>query len=140
VFTGGLFIRLVVFPNYPIIFLSALSICIAAMFSDAVVSHILQQQFNDQQQQWWAIANRYLLINGNLLMICSFLPRWPMAHICLRLIILACLLFSGSLYALSLLTRPLIPMLTPSAGLSMIVLWCVFFGVCVFNFKKKYYE
>ena len=128
------------FPNYPAVFLSALLLSIVAMLNDAVISHILQSHFGEKQQHWWAIANRYLFINSALLLICSFLPRLRFVGLCLGLIILACLLFSGSLYALSILERPLVPMLTPTAGLSMIVLWCGLWGVCLFNFKKKYYE
>ena len=129
-------VELNVIPTHRIIFVAALLILACTMISDAVISHIPNARFSMQQQQWWALANRYLFINTTLLMIVSYLPAWRLLKLIFALIIAACLLFSGSLYALCLLDRPPVPLLTPIAGMSMILLWLLVSVVCLIKFKK----
>ena len=106
---------------------------LVAIFLDAMAAHALKDALDEQHQNTWSIAGKYLLIQSLALIVLSLIKAQSLLNISLQMIAFGMLAFSISLYTLCFIQFPYLGLVTPIGGVSMMLGWL---GVIISVSKK----
>lgn len=118
--------------------IAAINLAIAVMLG-AFAAHVLSGQLSPEQLAWWHTATDYLFYHALGLLLLSVLLRiatQAQRHLTLSLysMQLGIILFSGSLYGMSLGLPRAIAILTPVGGTLLIIAWLM---LAYYAFKTR---
>ncbi|MCJ8312344.1 MAG: DUF423 domain-containing protein [Saccharospirillaceae bacterium] len=115
------------------IFVLASLAMIIAIALDAMAAHVLKDVLDENHQNTWSIAGRYLLIQSLALIVLSLIKANSFFNISLQMIAFGMLAFSISLYTLCFIQFSNLGLVTPIGGVAMRLGWL---GVIISVIKK----
>ena len=104
--------------------LGALGVALGAFGAHALKGAMATAVDGAQRLVWWDTATKYHLWHALLAAVCaSLIQRYPRVRISLMLCIVGTMLFSGSLYVMTLTNFRILGAITPLGGVAFIAAW-----------------
>ena len=102
----------------------ALAVALGAFGAHGLKAFLATAEDGPQRLQWWTTAAQYHLVHALLGAVFAALsPRSSKAVVGVALVVVGTLLFSGSLYAMTLTNVRVLGAITPLGGLAFIAAW-----------------
>lgn len=104
--------------------LGALAVALGAFGAHALKGFLATADDGAQRLAWWHTATQYHLVHAVLAAVCALMiQRFPKAKTPLRLCVVGTVLFSGSLYVMTLTNIRVLGAVTPLGGVAFIAAW-----------------